>query len=180
MKEKIYFAKTESDATIPSKSDEDAGYDVYPCFEEDYIEIKPHETEMIPLGIASAFSSKFYFQLFERGSTGIRGIGQRAGVIDSSYRGEWFAPITNHNNKTLYIAKDVPKLVEMLDKKYGIEEQGNGVALEDFVIVYSYSKAIAQGVLLPVPKVEVEEIPYYELINFESERGTGMLGSSNK
>ena len=63
MREQIYFAKMKSDAIIPSKTDENAGYDIYPCFEEDYIVIPPHSVKLIPTGIASACSDDYYFQL---------------------------------------------------------------------------------------------------------------------
>ena len=54
----------------------------------------------------------------------------------------------------------------------------NGNIIESFV--YPYSKAIAQALVIPVPSVNVEEIPYEELQNIPSERGIGALGSSNK
>ena len=168
MKPKIYFAKIRPDAIIPSKSEENAGYDIYACFKEDYIVLRPHETKMIPTGIASACSDEYYFQLFERGSTGTKGIGQRCGVIDSGYRNEWFVPITNHNDKPLAIIKDDAS------KDHIIRGWGN------FTIFYPYKKAICQAVLLPVPKVDIEEIHYEILVEIESERGMGLLGSTNK
>ena len=88
--EKIYFAKVKPGGRIPSKRDEDAGYDIYGLIDEAYIVLAPHETRAIPTGIASACPEEYYFQLHERGSTGTRGISQRCGVIDSGYRGEWF------------------------------------------------------------------------------------------
>jgi len=163
MKEKIFFAKTNSSATIPSKLEENAGYDIYANFDEDYIIIPPHKTKMIPIGIASACSPEFYFQLQERGSTGTIGVAQRCGVIDSGYRKEWFAPITNTTDKLLFITKLYDKTTE-----------------DDHNIFYPYSKAIAQVVLLPVPKTEVVEMDYEELKKIESIRGMGCLGSSNK
>ena len=48
------------------------------------------------------------------------------------------------------------------------------------VIVYPYTKAIAQALIVPVPKTKVEEVSYDELKNIASERGMGALGSSNK
>lgn len=167
MKEKmIYFAKTKPEAIIPSKREEDGAFDVYACFEEDYKVILPHETALIPTGIASAFSSDYVAILKERGSTGSKGIGQRAGVIDSGYRGEWFCGVTNHNNAPLIILKEnveVPK--EMQDKE---------------VMIYPYEKAICQCVMVEVPKLGIEEISYATLLEFESERGVGALGSSGK
>ena len=54
---KLYWAKVKPDAKIPQKRYEDAGYDLYPCFEEDYMVIEPHETKLVPLGVASAFGA---------------------------------------------------------------------------------------------------------------------------
>ena len=55
----IYFAKVKEDAIIPSKREEDGAFDIYACFEEDFMIIAPHETKLIPTGIASAFSSDY-------------------------------------------------------------------------------------------------------------------------
>ena len=46
--------------------------------------------------------------------------------------------------------------------------------------MYPQSKAIAQALLIPVPKLNIEEISYEKLLNIKSDRGTGMLGSSGK
>lgn len=162
--QKIYFAKTREGAIIPSKRAEDGAFDIYACFEEDYLEILPHETKMVSTGLASAFSSDYVAILKERGSTGIKGMGQRAGVVDSGYRGEWFVPVTNHNDQTLVIMKS------------------NCTAFEGRkdVIIYPYEKGISQCLMVEVPKLYTEEISYEELLKFESERGTGSLGSSGK
>ena len=39
--DEIYFAKLKDKAIIPSKNDEDAGYDLFACFDEDYMIISP-------------------------------------------------------------------------------------------------------------------------------------------
>ena len=39
---------------------------------------------------------------------------------------------------------------------------------------------MSQCILVEVPKVKTAEISYEALMQFESERGTGMLGSSGK
>ena len=162
MTKKIYFAKVKEEAIIPSKRIEDGAFDVYACFEDDYLLLDPHETKLVPTGITSAFGDDYVAILKERGSTGTKGIGQRCGVIDSGYRGEWFVPITNHNSETLVIAKE--KVVKHFEQ----------------ALVYPYEKAIAQCLMVVVPKFEIEEIPHEELLKFESERGAGMLGSSGK
>ena len=169
MKEELIFAKVREEAKIPTKRTEDAGRDLYPCFEQDFIEIKPMCTKLIPTGIATAFSPKYYAQIQERGSTGSKGIKYGAGVIDSGYRGEWFVPITNCNNKSLMIVKK-----EHLDNLIFKDE------FEKRFLVYPYEKAIAQFVMLEVPEFEEKEISYEELQNIKSERGTGALGSSRK
>ena len=179
---KIKFAKVRPDAIIPSKRDEDMGFDIYACFDEDYIKIDPQETKLIPTGIASACDSGYGFLLFERGSTGSKGIARRCGVIDSGYRNEWFVVLTNTTNKTLFISKlNTDELVEALvldkenpfDWKFADDEVLNS-------IVYPYSKAIVQALIVQVPDTEVNELSYDELKEIESERGMGALGSSNK
>ena len=162
MVEKIYFSKVNAAAIIPSKRVEDGAFDVYACFEDDYLLLDPHETKLVPTGIASAFSADYVAILKERGSTGTKGIGQRCGVIDSGYRGEWFIPITNHNDRSLIIAKE--KVAKHFEQ----------------ALVYPYEKAIAQCLMVIVPKLEICEIPHEELLEFVSLRKAGMLGSSGK
>ena len=152
----IRFAKLRPDARIPSKRDEDAGYDIYPCFDEDVFEIMPHESRMCPTGIASVIPKGYYMQIEERGSTGSIGLKRSAGVMDSGYRGEWFIVLTNSTNKPIRISKD-----------------GHSGS-------YPYNKAIAQAILHWVPKSKVVEISVEELAEHTSARGTGMLGSSGK
>lgn len=102
--ETIYFAKVKENAIIPTKEDENAGYDIYGIFGDNTDEnriIRPHTTKLIPTGIACALPQKYYFQVEERGSTGSKGIKKSAGVIDSGYRGEIFIAITNSTNNYL-------------------------------------------------------------------------------
>lgn len=171
----VKFAKTKPNAIIPTKRLEDAGYDVYPCFDEDYIIIKPHTTVIIPTGIASACDTDYCFVLHERSSTGTKGMAQRCGIIDSGYRGEWGVPITNTNDVPIVICKkesitDFNDFASILLFSYG----------EANYILYPYEKAICQALVFPVPEVEIEEYTYEELKAIPSERGTGRLGSSGK
>jgi dUTP pyrophosphatase len=162
--DKIYFAAIKDGVKIPTKRDEDAGYDIYANFDEPYIKIKPNETVKIPTGIISAFPEGYVAIFKERGSTGTKGIGQRAGVVDSGYRGEWLVVITNHNRNSMYIAKQdaiIPNL-------------------NDFEIIYPYEKAICQVVFVPVACLESVEVSPDEVRGFTSERGEGKLGSSRK
>ncbi len=179
----IFFAKICKNAIIPSKDEENGGYDVYCSPECKFpIVIKPREIAMIKTGIASAFSSKYVALLEERGSTGSRGMALRCGVIDSGYRGEWNVPLNNTTEKTIVITDTYP--VNSLDvtvnnhepvfqKLEKIIELGN-------TIYYPASKAIAQFLLIEVPVVKCQEIDFNELKVIESKRGVGMLGSSGK
>lgn len=166
----IYFAKTHPNAKIPTKRREDGGYDIYPLFEESHLTIHPHQTVMIPTGIASAFAPMWRVQLAERGSTGTIGISQMAGLLDSGYRGEWMVPITNLSNKILIIAKK-----ECVDTFHHVNELLNGT-----LTIYPYEKAICQAKVEYSPNVQIEEMKYRDLKNIESERGLGKLGSSGK
>ena len=178
----IKFAKVRPDAIIPSKRDEDMGYDIYACFEEDYMVINPHETKLIPTGIASACDPGYGFLLFERGSTGSKGIARRCGVIDSGYRNEWFVGLTNTTNNKLFISKlNSKELIEKLviDKENPIDWH----IVENEVlnsIVYPYSKAIVQAIVTPVLETNEQELTYEDLKAIPSERGLGALGSSGK
>lgn len=163
IKTKIYFSKVKESAIIPTKNDEDAGYDLYPCFNEDYIVVEPLQMKLIPLGIASAISPDYCFVLFERGSTGTKGIARHAGVIDSGFRNEWQFCMINTSTKPIVIAKKDATLPELKE-----------------CIIYPYEKAIAQALLLPVPRVDSEEISYDKLLEMKSNRMLGMLGSSGK
>ena len=115
----IIFAKVKENAIIPSKEEENAGFDVYACWDgvekKDKI-IKPHTTKLIPTGIACALPIDYYFQVEERGSTGSKGIKKSAGVVDSGYRGEIFVAISNVNDKYLIFGDKDTYLQEALNE----------------------------------------------------------------
>lgn len=191
----LVFAKVKPNAIIPSKEDENAGYDIYACFDEDYMIIPPHSTVLVPTGIASAMSDSKYLQAYERGSTGKIGMKYGAGVVDSSYRGEIFIALNNINSAEIFISKMTR---EELIEKYGMEDtfddsivlktndnivlkNGNNAMYECYeAIIYPYEKAIAQLVVHEVHKMNVKEISYEELKAIPSKRGDGALGSSGK
>lgn len=169
--EKIYFAKVKPEAKIPNREIYNAGVDIYPCFSEDYMIIPPHETVLVPTGIASAIPENYYIQIYERGSTGSKGIKYSAGVIDSSYRGEWFLATTNTNNKPVLITK-----INIDELEPSIQN-----LLKEAYIIYPYSKALFQGVVHCVHnEIEREEISFDKLSQIPSFRGSGALGSSGK
>ena len=163
MNNRLYWAKVKPEAKIPTKEEENAGYDIYACFEEPYMLIPANSTKLIPTGLACAMDAGYYLQLEERGSTGSKGIKRSAGVVDSGYRGEIFVALSNVNDKDLYIIKD---------------EEADIVA--PGAIAYPYTKAIAQAIIHIVPTMDCQEISYEELKAIPSKRGSGSLGSSGK
>lgn len=188
MKANVKFAKVRPNAIVPSKRVEDMGFDIYACFDEDYIEISPHETKLIPTGIASSCEPEYGFLLRERGSTGSKGIALRCGVIDSGYRSEWFVCLTNTTERSIVISKHdkmdtaalicknsyIDTLLDFMEVSLSEEE------VDECMVVYPYSKAIAQALVVPIPEVEVEELTLEDLKAIPSERGLGALGSSGK
>lgn len=170
----IAFAKIRETAIIPTKKLEDAGYDIYANFEEDYFVIEAGATRAVPSGIACAFSSKYYIQIEERSSMGKLGIKKSSGVFDSGYRGEYFIMTYNTNNKPFVISKiaaeEMPEEFEVQGKTYKTAD----------VIVYPYTKAICQAVVQEIPVLEEKELTYAELCEIKSERGKGGFGSSGK
>ena len=168
---KIRFAKLKEGAVIPQREAWNAGFDIYPCFDEDYFLIPPHETRLVPTGIASVIPLNYYVQIQERGSSGSKGIKYSAGVIDSSYRGEWFLATTNSTNKPLVILKaDINTLPPAFKS-----------LIEDTMTVYPYKKALFQGIVHNVHnELSIEEIDAAALADYPSVRGNGKLGSSGK
>ena len=192
----LYFAKVNRNAIIPTKEKENAGYDIYACFNKDFLVIPPHSTKLVPTGIASAISDKYYLGVAERGSTGKIGMKYSAGVIDSGYRGEIFIGLSNINDVPIVISKLTREELEENYGKIGYgetiymteEEYEDLIYLEDYeeydnltCIIYPYSKAIAQLIVHEVHnEVVSKEISYEELQSVPSKRGTGSLGSSGK
>lgn len=167
-KNQIYFAKLRGDAVIPRKERENAGYDIFASFEEDYIIIPPYKTGLIPTGIAWACSEEFYMQIEERSSTGTKGIKRSAGVVDSGYRGEIKVAIFNANDKALVFS---PYGEDEIKRRY--PELGE-------IIFYSTAKAIAQGIIHRVEEMQTKEISLEALQSIPSKRGDNGWGSSNK
>ena len=141
----IYFAKVLPTATIPSKRDEDACYDLWSA--EGAITLAPYETKLIETGIAAAFPSNYVAIIKERSSWGSKNILLHAGVIDSGYRNSWKVCLTN---------------------------------LNDYPVTLPSEKAIAQFLLIELPRLESQEVNYDRLLNFQSERGTKGFGSTDK
>lgn len=171
----VLFAKENDRCIIPSKRNEDAGYDLYvdPKWLDEVHDgcllIMPHQTVMIPTGIRSVIPTTHYAQVEERGSTGVKAMKFGAGVIDSGFRGVWNAIITNCSADPIMICNK--KQMED-DRSTWVKNQG--------AIKYPSSKGVAQFVFLEVPKAKIVEVSTEEIMSYGSERGEGKLGSSEK
>lgn len=157
---KLKFKKLKDDAKLPTTQEGDAGFDLYPCFSQEYIIIQPGETTLIPTGVSSCVPEDYVAIIFERGSVGSKGLARRAGVVDSSYRGEWFVGITNTTNKSVAIAKNKRKVSNMT----GVGE------------VLNYKNAIAQFIVFEISNFEIVETEDLD----ETERSDKALGSTDE
>lgn len=164
--EKLVFASPYDDIIIPTKKPGDAGYDIYAHFADDQMIIEPHTCAMVPTDLYTAFSDQYVMVLKERGSTGTKNIGQRSGIVDASYRGAIFVPLSNLNDKPLLITKET--------NEAALE------ALKDDYIIYPYTKAICQALILPVFDLIVYHVSMDTYQQYTTDRGDGALGSSGK
>lgn len=170
----LYVAKIKEDAILPTKREEDAGYDIYANFEGDTLVIPAHTTLPVPSGVAIACSKDYYIQVEERSSSGKIGLKKSAGVMDSGYRGEYLILLTNTNPYPIVISKLAK---EELGKTF---VSGGKKYKTDKCLIYPYTKGIAQLIVLPVPTMTTKELSYEELKAIPSLRGTGKFGSSKK
>ena len=164
----IYWDLLEQRAKMPTKRDEDAGFDIYTT--ELQATLKPGETKFFSTGLRSAFPKNFWIEIKERGSTGAVGLSVRSGVIDSGYRGEWKIMLTNVNNYPVEFSHDVDKVTYVYGKifKKRIKK-----------VIYPLSKAIAQAVVIPLPVVQCENDSHV-FAYMHSERGQTGWGASGK
>lgn len=159
----IKFAKTRPDAKIPTKRQGDGCYDLYVCFDEEFVTIPPHSVKLVPTGLCSTFDSNYRIGFRERGSNTKSALFVMAGQIDSNFTGEIFVALYNGNDIPIEITKNVSEVTKE----------------EDFIRV-PYCKAVAQFAVEEVPQVTIEEVDADYIMNLKTERGAGMLGSSNK
>ena len=164
----IYWDILNLNAKMPTKRDEDAGFDIYSDSAEDII-LKPNETKFFSTGLRSAFPSNFWVEIKERGSTGAVGLSVRSGVIDSGYRGEWKIMLTNVNKYPVIFSHTVDKVTYVKGKIFKNKVKK---------VIYPLSKAIAQAVVIPLPHIECR--PWDETQVAVSERGQTGWGASGK
>ena len=95
----VPIKKLREGAILPSYATaQSAGADLYACLEAP-VTVRPHETEMIPLGFSTALPAGWVGLIFARsGLASKRDLApaNKVGVVDADYRGEWFIPLHNH------------------------------------------------------------------------------------
>ena len=105
----VKIQKAKPNAKLPTwGSVNAAGADLYACTDDLVIEIPPHETVMIPLGIKSEFTPGYAAMLYARSGLASKkhlAPANKVGVIDADYRGEWMVALHNHSNQTQIIEK---------------------------------------------------------------------------
>lgn len=164
----IYWDLINDKAIMPTKREEDAGFDIYTT--ETNIVLKSGETKFFSTGLRSAFPKEFWIEIKERGSTGAVGLSVRSGVIDSGYRGEWKIMLTNVNNYPVEFSYDVDKVTYIYSKVFKKKVKK---------VIYPLKKAIAQAVVIPLPNIECKQDR--EIVNTtNSDRGKTGWGSSGK
>lgn len=164
----IYWDLLNVLAKMPTKRDEDAGFDIYSDSAEDIV-LKPNETKFFSTGLRSAFPKEFWIEIKERGSTGAVGLSVRSGVIDSGYRGEWKIMLTNVNKYPVVFSHIVDKVTYVKGKIFKNKIKK---------VIYPLSKAIAQAVVIPLPHIECREWDKTQIA--ASERGQTGWGASGK
>jgi len=86
-------------AQLPSKKRTgDAGYDLYTPVD---VIIDPNSQMVVPLGIKTEFPDYWVALVKDRSSVALRGCHVVAGVVDSSYRGEWKLVLWNLSDEPI-------------------------------------------------------------------------------
>jgi len=180
----LYFAKTMESAIIPTKRDEDAGYDVYVGDRSKTIVIEPNSLGTIDSGIATAYSSEYSTISFDKSGYGSKNLKICGGVYDSGYRGPYYINLANMNaDKYFVLSTQNEQEIEKskyfdLQKQEFTDEYSENCIEKEKCIIKDINKAITQILVLPIPKMQVQELSYEELLKIESKRGIGWCGSS--
>jgi dUTP pyrophosphatase len=114
---KIKFVKTHENARLPQRNNNeplvgDTGYDIYAV--ED-VNIRPHSTITVPIGLDIGYIEKGYWIRIESRS-GLffkYGITAFPGVIDCSYRGKLGAALIN-NTHTPYMVRAGDRIAQLV------------------------------------------------------------------
>ena len=113
---KVSIKKLNEKAIIPSYGSEfAAGADLYACIEQD-LEVKPHQTVLVPTGIAVELPVGYAGLIYARsGLATKKGLApaNKVGVVDCDYRGEIKVALHNHSEvaQTVAVGERVAQFV---------------------------------------------------------------------
>ena len=181
----IKFSRENEECIIPSRTHGNAGFDVYidakwfRLTKFGALVMYPNDIKILPTGIRCILPPTHYFNLAERGSTGIKGLSYRAGIVDSNYRGVINAVINNTSNNIIVLVQREGHLSEEDLLEIGHKAEIDGIMFKD-VITYPITKGIAQLVLHEVPETNIMEVGPDEILADVTDRGEGKFGSSGK
>lgn len=117
---RVNIVKLKENATIPTRgSEEAAGYDLYACIDSP-LTIEPHETVMVPTGIAVELPRGTYAGIYARsGLASKKGLrpANCVGVCDSDYRGEYMVALHNDKSEAKTIEPN-ERIAQMIVHKY--------------------------------------------------------------
>jgi len=101
----VFLSKRCKEAIIPTKRNDDAGYDFYVLTDGEIF--KPSETKLLKTGLYYDLPKGYHWLMWERGSTGKANLQVRAGVCDNSFTGEVTIFLTNGDcRKYLILCKE--------------------------------------------------------------------------
>lgn len=113
---RVNIKKLNENAVVPSYGSEyAAGADLYACLDND-VTVAPHETVMIPTGIAMELPIGYAGFIYARsGLASKKGLApaNKVGVVDCDYRGEVKVALHNHSSipQTVSCGERVAQLV---------------------------------------------------------------------
>lgn len=104
---------------LTQRAEGNAGFDLYATEDGS---IAPGHRQAIPVGIATSFSPEYYMRVAPRSGLAVKsGVDVLAGVIDSSYRGEWMVVL--HNTSQQYFHYDIgDRIAQAIPEKISTEE----------------------------------------------------------
>ena len=113
---KVLVKKLDSNVTLPIYKTEGAsGMDLMAFIEKSII-IKPHTSEIVPTGLAFAFSENYEIQIRPRSGLAAKNnisVLNTPGTIDSDYRGEIKVIIYNHGDSN-FVINDGERIAQMV------------------------------------------------------------------
>lgn len=158
----VKFAKIYPKARIPTRRNDNIGFDVYIYFDEDYRVLEPHETFVFNAGVVSSQAPTYGFILKECSLLAQYGVSLNCTAInDFDNRSGWRITLTNTSKNKFVISKLSD--AETYEALYPgqVTECATGeicVNTSDMTMIYPYSNPVAQALVVPTQNVEVEEL----------------------